>query len=293
MGHAVLVFGAAGAGKTTFCRRMKAHAPCNIRLVNLDPANEAAGDYDVDLCDHITVSDVMSSMDLGPNGGLFHAMREMRDNIEEIGLQELEDEFIFIDFPGQLELFLHSDIIHDVIKSITRYSRAVLVYLTDATNFTASDKWMYTMLCGDISVARFCLPVLSVLTKADLVSEAELEGILQYEYIGGVEDIENVGDIGEGVSGDLTGDSSDSPVDLGEGAHLGGHANNHAEDHRRSRPPTDEYARLSRAFKQMLEGTAELSCDFVPLNWNDPEDADTVLMHLNRILQRDEDAEPA
>ncbi|KAI5181101.1 hypothetical protein PAEPH01_2796, partial [Pancytospora epiphaga] len=39
MGYAVFVFGAAGAGKTTFCRNIKEHAQSSrtIRLVNLDP----------------------------------------------------------------------------------------------------------------------------------------------------------------------------------------------------------------------------------------------------------------
>lgn len=185
MSHAVFVFGAAGAGKTTFCRNLKERAKPkrNICLINLDPAQENGADYDLDLCEYITVNEVMEECDYGPNGALFYALREMCENIDELNLSEFEGEYVFFDCPGQIELFLHSDILQTCIKHVKNFSKVAIVYLIDSTNFLSNSKLMYTLLCSTISVSRFLLPVLNIVSKADLLDEDKIEQILSGEDI--------------------------------------------------------------------------------------------------------------
>lgn len=179
MGHAVFVFGAAGAGKSTFCKNMKLNSDKNIKLINLDPAQENGADYDLNLCDFITVNEVMEEMDFGPNGALFYALEEMCENLEVLNLEDFEEDYIFIDCPGQIELFLHSNVLQECIKSIKKHSKIAIAYLFDSTIFSNSNKLLYTLLTSAISMSRFEWPILNIISKADLLDEERLEEILE------------------------------------------------------------------------------------------------------------------
>lgn len=192
MGHAVFVFGAAGSGKTTFCRHLREHGKPSrgIRLINLDPAQENGADYDVDLCEYITVDDVMDNCDYGPNGALFYALREMCENIEELRLQDFEDEFFVFDCPGQIELFLHSDILQECVRHIRSFAKVAIVYLIDSSNFINTHKLIYSTLCATISMSRFYLPVINIISKTDLLPEQKIDEILSGSDIFG-DDFQN------------------------------------------------------------------------------------------------------
>ena len=78
MRYAVLVTGPAGAGKSTFSGSLMTHLQHSKRtahLVNLDPA--AAPDSfeyapSIDIKDLISLEDVMTELNYGPNGGLVY-----------------------------------------------------------------------------------------------------------------------------------------------------------------------------------------------------------------------------
>jgi GTPase SAR1 family protein len=78
MRYAVLVTGPAGAGKSTFSTAFLTHLRTSKRtanLVNLDPA--AAPDsfeYEpvIDIKDLVSLEDVMTDLEYGPNGGLVY-----------------------------------------------------------------------------------------------------------------------------------------------------------------------------------------------------------------------------
>lgn len=78
MRYAVFVTGPAGAGKSTFSSSFITHLQTSKRtghLVNLDPAaNSDAFEYEptIDIRDLISLEDVMSELDYGPNGGLVY-----------------------------------------------------------------------------------------------------------------------------------------------------------------------------------------------------------------------------
>lgn len=245
MGHAIFVFGAAGAGKTTFCRnlREKGKPDRNIKLVNLDPAYNEATDYDIDLYDHITVQEVMENEDFGPNGALFYALKEMVENIDELRLQEFEDEYFVLDCPGQIELFLHSDIMVETVKHVSKFAKVAIVYLTDASNFQSSNKYMYSSLCATLSMSRFCLPVINIVSKADLLSEDELEKILYERF-----------------------------------------------DGNRNSNAADEYKLLEEALLDYVDDNGMM--DYMPCDWDNESMVENILIQIDNILQRYDDAEP-
>lgn len=185
MGHAVFVFGAAGAGKTTFCRNLREawKQTKSIKLINLDPAQEDGADYDLDLCEFLTVKEVMNEADFGPNGALFYALEEMVDNIDELNLHEFEDDYFLFDCPGQIELFLHSNILQECVKNIQNHSKVAIVYLFDSSIFLNKSKTLFSTLCATISTFRFNLPVVSIISKADLIEKDFLEDILNKESL--------------------------------------------------------------------------------------------------------------
>ena len=116
-----LVIGPPGSGKSTYCAGMKQFLSAlgrNVSIVNLDPANHVLPyPCDVNMAELITLDDAMTSLGLGPNGGLLYCMDFLHSNVQWLfdKLQLLQDDYIVFDCPGQVELYTHN---HSV-KAIT------------------------------------------------------------------------------------------------------------------------------------------------------------------------------
>ena len=116
MRYAMLVVGPAGSGKSTFCEYMQRHFEILKRpahVINFDPACE---DFKynpiIDIRDLISLDDVTDpneDLRLGPNGGLVYCLEYISKNLDWLDecLQETtaEDDCIFVDCPGQIELY--------------------------------------------------------------------------------------------------------------------------------------------------------------------------------------------
>lgn len=116
--YAQLVIGPPGTGKSTYCFKMGNYLKAkfgvgNVKILNLDPGNDMLPySCDLDVCNLITVEDVMDRMKLGPNGSLLYAMQFIDDNfVDEIqakipALFENADKgqpcWVLIDMPGQV-----------------------------------------------------------------------------------------------------------------------------------------------------------------------------------------------
>ncbi len=100
---AVLVVGAAGAGKTTFCTTIAEHLKIlrqNCNILNLDPASiRNAYISTADITEKFNVQDVMERMKLGPNGALIKCLNLMLEESEWLTnqLDGYAVEFLLID----------------------------------------------------------------------------------------------------------------------------------------------------------------------------------------------------
>ena len=135
-----VVIGPPGSGKTTYCVGMQQYLEAlgrKVAVVNLDPANENYT-YPVaaDIRDLVPLDEVMGEMKLGPNGGLVYCMEYLVDNIDwlEDALEDLgQDEYVFFDCPGQIELYSHVPAMGSVCRELQRLGfRICACYLLDS-----------------------------------------------------------------------------------------------------------------------------------------------------------------
>lgn len=95
MPFAQLVIGPPGAGKSTYCNGMHQFLGAIGRkcsIVNLDPANDKTSyPCALDVRDLVTLEEIMSEDQLGPNGGVLYALEELEENFDwlEEGLKAL------------------------------------------------------------------------------------------------------------------------------------------------------------------------------------------------------------
>jgi GPN-loop GTPase len=161
----------------------------HIQVANMDPAADAF-EYEpsFDIRELISVPDVMTELNLGPNGGLLYAMEYLlenldwlRDHLENCCSQE--DDYLLIDCPGQIELYTHVPIMRNMINAMKMwgYSDSIVsVCCIDATFLTDTSKFLSGSLLSLTTMLALELPHINVLTKCDLMSAEQIESILDY-----------------------------------------------------------------------------------------------------------------
>lgn len=73
-----------------------------------------------DIRDLISLEDVMSELELGPNGGLIYCMEYLMQNISWLAekVADYEDDFIVFDCPGQIELYSHIQVMPTIARQL-------------------------------------------------------------------------------------------------------------------------------------------------------------------------------
>ncbi len=201
-GYGQLVIGPAGSGKTTYCKFMQQRAidkKREIRIVNLDPAAEPVGDYDIDIRELINIDDVMQELGYGPNGGLVYCMEYLLENTD--WLQEQiqgfrEGDYFLFDCPGmcdkvmasstvgQIELYSHLDTMKRIADAIKSCNITLCgIYCMDITFLNDCQKYISGSLVYSpvitisyrslSSMIQLELPYITVLTKCDKFPNAE------------------------------------------------------------------------------------------------------------------------
>lgn len=147
MPFAQLVVGSPGAGKSTYCDGSEfsyCHLPTDpltqayrsravhqfmgaigreCSVVNLDPANDKTNyPCALDIRDLVTLEEIMSDDQLGPNGGILYAFEELENNMEwlENSLKELEESYVLFDCPGQVELYTHHNSLRNIFFKLQK-----------------------------------------------------------------------------------------------------------------------------------------------------------------------------
>ncbi|EZQ06936.1 MULTISPECIES: ATP/GTP-binding protein [Acidianus] len=191
--------GTAGSGKTTMVNEFQQYLldqQMDAAVINLDPAVERLPyTPDLDIRDYVDAREVMEKYGLGPNSSLIVSMDLLMSKASEVkkDLGEIESNYVIIDTPGQVELFAYRDTSRLLVSLIVGESKAINIFLLDS--FLARDAESYVSLLLLSSSIRFrmSLPQINVLSKIDLLSNAELEKIKAWGE--GEELIDNLGKI--------------------------------------------------------------------------------------------------
>lgn len=184
-----LVIGPAGVGKSSYCRTIQEHCRLSKRtmqVANLDPAAEHfTYDAAFDVRDLVNLDQVMEEFGYGPNGGLVYCMEYLYQNSDWLH-DELDnfgdDEYILLDCPGQIELYSHLPIMHNLAKMLTSWGyRVASVYLLDALFVLEPAKFISGCMLSLSCMLHLELPHINVITKCDIADKEQIEAILDKE----------------------------------------------------------------------------------------------------------------
>jgi GTPase SAR1 family protein len=175
----------------------------NAMILNLDPGATALPyNPDVDVRAYVDIDELMEKYKLGPNGALIMASDIAADHLEEIrGELEAEDpDFVLADTPGQIELFAFRESGPYFSKAISEESKAVL-YTLDAPFCRNPMNFVSNLFLAAAVYARLRQPQIYALTKSDLISDEELDRVI--EWAGEIEQLENALEATSGDAGSL------------------------------------------------------------------------------------------
>jgi GPN-loop GTPase len=179
MYYGQIVTGNAASGKTTYAKGLKellVTLQRDVILVNLDPGNSGTSNiFDIDICEIVTVSELMSASKLGPNGAMLLAMEQilvdfewLREEIVKKGKSVSNPYFIF-DFPGQPELYVQETSVSGLIFKLHKSLRFQLVCfnLVDSLVTITPRNFLSSMLSSLSCSFRLALPHINTLSKID------------------------------------------------------------------------------------------------------------------------------
>ncbi|MGI0148602.1 MAG: ATP/GTP-binding protein, partial [Thermoplasmata archaeon] len=177
--------GTAGSGKSTMVHAFQEwmnSQGLDCVTANLDPgAGTLQYSPDLDVRDYVRLEEIMQERDLGPNGAQVAAADMIAMNAQELAevLETFATSYILIDTPGQIELFTFRASGGVLIDAFGREESA-LVYLNDPALVKSASGFVSSVLLSATVQFRHSLPFINVLSKADLLSEQDLERVVKW-----------------------------------------------------------------------------------------------------------------
>lgn len=172
----VVVIGMAGAGKTTLMHRINLHLnEQNKRgyYINLDPAvRDVPFAANIDIRDTVDYKEVMKQYGLGPNGGILTSLNLFATRFDQV-LSILERrtndlDYIFIDTPGQIEVFTWSAGGQIILELLSTSMPTVILYISDTPRCSSPTTFMSNMLYATSVLYKSQLPLVCVFNKIDI-----------------------------------------------------------------------------------------------------------------------------
>lgn len=183
--HALYFVGTAGSGKSTLTHAFAdwlRSAKLSVGTVNLDPGVlQLPYGPDVDVRDYVSLQGVMEKYNLGPNGGLVAAIDLISTHLDTLQeeITDLGVDFLLLDTPGQIELFAFRETGPLIVSSLAGESK-MLVYLVDAAFGKTPSGLVSSLLLSASVLVRLQVSQLNVLSRADLLSEDELDQLVSW-----------------------------------------------------------------------------------------------------------------
>lgn len=196
--------GPAGSGKTSlvyaYGRWLEENLEARIAYVNLDPgAENIRYRATFDIRTLFTLKDVMDKYGLGPNGAFIKASELIAENLGLILSKEPftnlnEWDFILLDTPGQMEVFILRPSGNIILDSLRRLSRIVLVFVMDGSamaNPIDSLTMLFTSILVQLKTGVYVIPVVN---KSDLVVNLEsVKSVIENPEALLIRDLKHVG----------------------------------------------------------------------------------------------------
>lgn len=180
MTNFIYLLGPAGCGKSTLADALATLLSGHVKCVtlNLDPGAEwMPYTPDIDIRTRISLQEVMQRYRLGPNGALVVSVDLMVNYLPE--LKELVDarapDYVLVDTPGQMELFAFRETGARIVKGLGE--KALILFLIDSFFARRASDFASMLMLASSAYARFTLPQLNVLTKADSVGPELIERV--------------------------------------------------------------------------------------------------------------------
>ncbi|KAL5016884.1 hypothetical protein ScPMuIL_006473 [Solemya velum] len=245
---------------STYCSNLFKH--CEnihrvVHVVNLDPAAEYF-DYPVmaDIRELIDLEDAMSDEHLhfGPNGGLVFCMEYLQMNMDWLQeqLDDVEDDYILFDCPGQIELYTHIPVMKMLVETLQKWNFNVCgVFILDSQFMISASKFVSGILTALAAMVNLEIPHVNVMSKLDLLSKKdkkEIERYLEPDLLSMIHE-----------------EFDDSKFNK-------------------------KFKKLNSAMASMVEDYSLVK--FLPLDASDDDSLNDILMQIDMAIQFGEDAEP-
>jgi len=179
---AIFFVGTAGSGKSTMVaalRRWMEGESYSALTVNLDPGIEVpAYEPDVDVRDWVVLGQIMEEYNLGPNGAQVAAADMMAIQAKDIlgAVETMDADYVLYDAPGQLELFAFRSASRRLVE-VLGGSKPMVAYLYDPALVVTPNGFLTSMLLGATVQFRLGVPLMSVLSKVDLLKQDQREAV--------------------------------------------------------------------------------------------------------------------
>jgi GTPase SAR1 family protein len=181
----VFIVGTAGSGKSlltaSFTEWLKSKGE-DVVTVNLDPGAVTLPYVpDVDIRERIRVDTLMKKYSLGPNGASIMAADLIASEAHKIrgDLEMLGPNYIFVDTPGQIELFAFRASGPYLARELTDDLK-ILIYLYDSSFCYNPLNYVSNMFLSAAIFHRFLIPQMHVLSKTDLIPKNISDQILDW-----------------------------------------------------------------------------------------------------------------
>ena len=181
----VYFVGTAGSGRSTLVKSYRdwlGNNGIDCMTINLDPGVDMLPyDADIDIREWVALDEVMGEYNLGPNGAQIVAADLMAVNIKKITdlLDGVRTEYVLVDTPGQLELFAFRESSNVIVEAFGK-EKSMVVYLSDPMLCKTSNGFVSNMVLSSLVEFRLQLPVINILTKADLMKDEDRDRMISW-----------------------------------------------------------------------------------------------------------------